>query len=477
MEKMLKQVGKLKFLFFGGVFLGVFMSLTNCQATPKMVVYKPRTIDTVLDNPYMGWAPSATGHPRKNGYYSLPHRLVYMNLYWSDLEPEKGKYEFKELEKINQFDYWTRERNKFILRLVLDTPRKDNPRLDIPGWLYEAINGDGTWYENPYGKGFSPNYANPVLIDYHRKLIRTLAERYNNDPRIAFIELGSLGHWGEWHTKTNDPRTPFPGAEIADQYVEPYLEYFSNKYLMVRRPTVIAKKHHFGLYNDMFGEGADTVDGLVRWFNQGYKLWLTGEIMPAMPDFWKDAPSGGEFAPSKSFKFLSDAEIDQTVEQAKLTHLSWLGPNCPVDSVKLDDDVRLNVDRFLNRIGYRLALQGEVHQKKVQAGGNFPVTLKWINRGVAPFYFDWKIELSLIDETGNLITKMPTQVGIRKIMPGVLNQNLSVRIPKDVAPENYRLGLAIIDPETNEPGIELAIEGKREDGRYTLGKVTVIAKK
>ncbi len=92
-----------------------------------------------------------------------------------------------------------------IIRLVLDYPNKENS-MQIPKWLYNEIGGDGTWYDISYGKGFSPNYENKTLIYYHEKLIKALGERYNSSSEIAFIELGSIGHWGEWHTYEDDKK-------------------------------------------------------------------------------------------------------------------------------------------------------------------------------------------------------------------------------------------------------------------------------
>jgi hypothetical protein len=46
-------------------------------------------------------------------------------------------------------------------------------------------------------------------------------------------------------------------------------------------------------------------------------------------------------------------------------------------------------------------------------------------------------------------------------------------IPENLPEGTYNLCIAIIDPETNSPGIDLAITGKRSDGRYSIGNITV----
>ena len=41
----------------------------------------------------------------------------------------------------------------------MDVPGEEK-HMDIPEWLYDKIEGQGTWYDMEYGKGFSPNYQN-----------------------------------------------------------------------------------------------------------------------------------------------------------------------------------------------------------------------------------------------------------------------------------------------------------------------------
>ena len=427
------------------------------------ITFIPKGLDQELSNPYMGWAPPADGAD-----YIQPHRLVYTNLNWAEIEPVEGFFDFEKIEAINKFSYWTRLDIKIILRVVLDKP-KETSQMDIPEWLFRKIQGDGTWYDNEYGKGFSPNYSNPVLISYHKKLLRKMAEHYDHDNRIAFIELGSLGHWGEWHTK--DVRNPFPKAEIADQYVYHYLDNFTNKYLLLRRPMVIAVKNNLGLYNDMFGDRQATIDGFVKWINNGYQFWLTDEMIPGMPEFWKYAPSGGEFAPFSKETFRN-SNIGNLIQQAKLSHVSWLGPNCPINK-RWPWYIQKNINKLLKVIGYRFVLEKEEHRKIVKPGEKLEVMMNWSNKGIAPFYFDWEMELSLADPKGNIIASSRQLGVVPKLLPGNTKHVQTLTIPSVLAPGNYNLCIAIINPETEKPGIALAIKGRRNDGRYNLGMLKV----
>ena len=125
-------------------------------------------------------------------------------------------------------------------------------------------------HDIPYGKGFSPNYDNEILISYHQKLIQELANRYNQSSQIAFIALGSLGHWGEWHTyEEDDFKIPFVSEDNSKRYIEHYTSAFTNKSLLLRTPNSASLTHSFGLFNDVFGSEEDT-EQFLEWIDDGY---------------------------------------------------------------------------------------------------------------------------------------------------------------------------------------------------------------
>ncbi|WP_042461027.1 DUF4832 domain-containing protein [Neobacillus dielmonensis] len=451
------------------VIILVVLILSAYLRREKEVVFKPENTDiSAVVNPYMGFAPPADGGP-----YSQPHTLVYANFTWRDLEPEKGHYDFEGIEKKYKLDYWRKHNVKLIFRVVMDTPG-DEKHKDIPDWLYKEINQDGTWYDHQWGKGFSPNYSNKKLIAYHKKLIEKLAERYNADPEIAFIEIGSIGHWAEFHTLQQDGiYIPFPKLPVVETYVNHYLSSFDNKVLLMRRPHQIAINNKLGLFNDMFGKKEDTVDEFWKWVTKGYTFWLTKEKFPAMPDYWENAPTGGEFAPTDNWNdYFSGSTFSSTMDQLELTHVSWLGPSSPADYPK-SGPLNGNLHQFLSKIGYHFKLDKVTHQEKVSTGDSLDIEMVWKNSGVAPFYFPWPLELSLTDVKGKIVYKENTNIDIRKWLPGKNSAQATITIPSSLDGGDYHLCAAIINPETQKPGIQLEMSGIRSDGRYDIGKIKI----
>ncbi|MDD3169172.1 MAG: DUF4832 domain-containing protein, partial [Eubacteriales bacterium] len=430
------------------------------------VPYYPVERSDPLNNPYMGWAPSAEGGP-----YHQPHSLVYINTTWRELEPVKGAYDFDLFEDKYQLKYWESKGVHIILRLNMDFPSEEN-HMDIPDWLYEEINGDGMWYDLDYGKGFSPNYSNSKLISYHKDLIKSLSDRYNKNDLIPIIALGSIGHWGEWHTKqdANYP-IPFPPVEISNQYVEHYLRFFQNKYLVMRRPFEIARENKMGLYNDSFGHMEQTYDYFLDYSKNGYYDYLANINQPAMPDYWKYAPSGGEVANPPGIGCFDNENINDLLDQIKKCHTSWLGPSCPAYQ-PMDTELQHNFDSALNTMGYRFVLDYVKHAPRIQAGKPLSIKMVWENKGSAPFYYPWPLELSLADLNGNIVFQTVVSEDIRNWLPGKHEVTASIDIPS-LEKGRYQLCAAIVDPNNKKPSINLSINHKRSDGRYALDYIFV----
>ena len=159
-----------------------------------------------LVNPLMGYAPWAQSTKVENT------SLVYIGLTWREIEPEPGVYDWEAFEEEYSIAHWRQQNKRYVFRLMCDEPSEES-HMDIPDWLYEAT-GDGDWYDISYGKGYAPNYANETFQQCHARLVKALADYFRQDNRVAFIELGSIGHWGEWHVKSDSEITPLPSVNV-----------------------------------------------------------------------------------------------------------------------------------------------------------------------------------------------------------------------------------------------------------------------
>ncbi len=408
-----------------------------------------------LVNPYIGSAAWASDTSERE----QPFTLVYADLTWAEFEPRQGKYDFKAFEERNNLAYWREQGVHVIFRFVLDMPN-DEPHRDIPDWLYEKT-GDGEDYDNSYGYGYSPNYANPVLIKAHAKAIAALGRKYGNNRLFAYVQLGSLGHWGEWHIRSNLPA--MPPEDIRDQYVMPYLKAFPRAKIMMRRPFAIAAKEGLGLFNDTAGAEEPTREWL-DWIDHGGEYSQTGEpnALVAMPDGWKTAPIGGELnTRMEKEDMLSEDGLPMTLELMELSHTSWMGPGSFVN-IKRGGPEQDALGELNRVIGYRLRVSDS--QVQIAPSGKVTLTLTWQNDGIAPFYFDW-VPAVRIKGPGRRDVTRALKMDLINVLPGEPVTASVSFTPARSRTETWTAYAGILNPSTNEPGVMLAMD-TQSDGLW-----------
>ena len=398
--------------------------------------------EDVLINPLMGnvrWAEDLSPQ-------SQPATLVYANLTWAELEPEEGRYAFEEMEERLHFREWRDQGCHMILRFVMDIPT-GKPHRDIPDWLAERISGSS--YSTAYGKGWCPDYESPSLIAAHRNILKALGDRYDQDPFVSFVEIGSLGHWGEWHV--HDDAGSMPSADTWNLYIHHYLSAFSETHLMMRRPFQVNSTHPLGLYNDAAGDFSATLTWLDWIENGGDYEGRKNELTP-MPEAWKTAPIGGELTTSVSPEtLLLDGEAQAAL--FRLCHVSWIGPNSFTGVT--DHHAQYYLNAILKSIGYRLRVS-----RSTFTGHTFSFTI--VNDGIAPFYYPWPVVLC-VSGTDNQQHLIQTGLDLRNVLPdsSILVECL---LPEDV----QQVAIGILDPMTNQPAVKLAMETPEENGWHIL---------
>ena len=415
------------------------------------------TTEEVFGNPLMGYAPCAWLEEVKEDI-----SLLYMDITWAELEPEEGQYNWEGIEKENQLERWRKEGKHIVLRFVCDIPGNEM-HMDIPEWLYEKTGYAGAWYDTALGKGFAPDYNNETLLTYHTKAVKALGEHFGQDSLISFVELGSLGHWGEWHVDYSSGIRRLPKESVRDEYVSAWVDAFPNAMLLMRRPFSHAAKYGTGLYNDMTGDASETAAWL-REIENGGDLSQTDEknALSSMPDFWKTAPVGGEFTSSTSMEEMLETNLSQTVELIRESHVTFLGPNIAVSKYPE------GYETILKNMGYRLWISEAVLSHWF---GGTKLELTWENDGVAPFYKDWPVRVLVTDEEGNTVEEKEVKMELSSILPGETIKTelyLDTKKLSELAGKQYHVSVGIVDPMTEKANVRLAMTGKYEDGENFL---------
>lgn len=410
----------------------------------------------VFGNPLMGYAEQA-----EEEEIGDETNLVYIDITWREWEPEMDQYDIEGVMKTNQIDRWKAEGKHAVLRFICDLP-SEVWHMDIPDWLYKTSGNAGIYYQTGYGFGYSPDYSNAYIQQRHAAAVRALGVAFGQDTFISYIEMGSLGHWGEWHVNFERGIPRLPNEEIRDAYVTPWQEAFPNAKILMRRPFTIAASQGFGLYNDIIGNAAGTKEWL-NWIQVGGNYDQTIDIadtLKPMPEFWKTAPSGGELTSSISMESMMTEKLTDVLLQLKDSHTTFIGPNIAPPEYANASNAILGV------IGYKLyIMQAEL----VQKNGNLSLTTVWTNNGIAPIYWNWPIYIYVKDEDGSIIGKTPVDIRLSRLLPGdKLTNSTHIDIPQDIDASACSYWIGIEDPMTMKPSVYFNMNTEQADGMARL---------
>lgn len=446
--------------------------------------------DAQFVNPLIGYMQNAE---RSKPYTETS--LVYIDLTWRELEPERGQFDWAAIAESNHLSRWRAEGKHAVLRFVCDLPRKEAHR-DIPDWLYAAT-GDGMDYDIDYRRGYCPNYANAVFREEHHRALREIGRYFTENwgAFVSYVELGSLGHWGEWHVKYADGLPYLPKTEIRKEYVDAYTEAFPNARLLSRR-SFQEMPAGTGIYNDVTGNVPET-ERLLRELSEGADFGSAqeeGAIKP-LSEIWNSAPVGGEYTSNLSMEDMLNRDFRSTLKLIEDSHPSFLGPKIPDMRAAADDDDRklsetalLNARKIQGMLGYRyrvteIGISDAATEDGVwttlyklltgqmgtpQTYKSVRVTLR--NDGLAPMYFDWPVKLYLM-KTGDRTQCTTYPLGGLQLtkIPENAEASAEVLIPADeLDAEHTQLYIGIEDPETGKPSVQLAMDVPSLDGMYLL---------
>lgn len=413
-------------------------------------------IDDVLPNPYKGFVPWIGS---SNPVYDV--KLQVATFGWADIEPREGFYNWGRLEQNWGNIAVTGKRVGF--RIAAEIP--GSGKNDTPQWLI-----DKGVAMRPYSidghDGLAPDWDNPDFLEAHHNFIIALGSRYDQDPRVAWIDIGSYGFWGEWHVWLNEDLAATQTTKQA--ILEDYFEAFSWK------PKVIAFDDDFatkyvtdrggGIRNDCLG-----TEDANNWY-----LTSLNRIDPNLNDrVWRTAIITGEFCGAEWGAIEgTTSRFDLNFEFIQRTHWSFIG-SAGGAIIPQSDAHRENLDLLHKTLGYRFVLKRVDHSARIQGGEKLSIAIEVENKGIAPFYFNWPLIMYFIDADGITVFETELDIDIRQWLPGVHIENVTVTIPDHLAAQAYDVRLAIPDPDYDLPGILFANTGSDEEGRYLVSRLIV----
>ena len=180
-----------------------------------------------------------------------------------------------------------------------------------------------TFSPNPGGDGptWYADWSHPGLRDFTLRFYADFADRYDRDPRLAFLEVG-FGHWSEYHISGTPVRLGqnFPSPEFQAQLMRlldgklketPWcvsIDAAQKKYANLAHDPALSALG-FGLFDDSFmHKEHDLAQG--NGYNE--RCWRAFGT-----DRWRRAPCGGEIS------YYSSRDQHQFLDPKGLYGVTW----------------------------------------------------------------------------------------------------------------------------------------------------------
>lgn len=429
----------------------------NAYIESRTLRFYPEYSNAIERSPRMGLAPWAENKETK----SLNTSLVYVELKWSDWEPEEGVYNVEYVYDHFNLNFYKADKRQVVFRFICDEPTPQK-HIDIPDWLYKLTGGDGDYYHNSYGYGYSPNYKNKDIINCHTRAIRALGKIFGHDSFFTYVELGSLGHWGEWHTDYEHGVSHMPSFKTRKQYINPYIKAFPKAQFLIRYPLIDAKEYGFGLYNDLTGDYNETMYWLEQmnggtWEMTGLKEQLNDKTI------WETRPIGGEFTSMESDRKLMVEKFSTTLEAIKMTHQSFIGPKIIIDEGT--GHYNDSMEKILRTIGYRFTVTDA--SVNLYDSDKVDINVSLTNKGIAPVYQDYYLNIELYDSYNNKVWAKKTDYNLNKLLPKE-SKTITSKINRDALDDDETYSLRVfISDKKNKNRLPMALKNIVKNSEYT----------
>jgi len=452
--------------------------LTSFSALPvrpqETMTVRPKVIDGVLINPGIGFMTFQrfNGDKLNEGTkwtegYPIVHQefdgnlenenhpmtsLAYFRVYWKFIEPAEDEYRWDLIDKT--LETAAARGQTLLLRIAPYGTGADN---DVPDWYRQMVgNEEGLpekWRTDP---------EDPRYVEHFCDMVQDLGARYDGHPVLESVDLSIVGAWGE-------------GAG-SEQLTQKTREALVNSYLEAFKKTLLVmlltdeKTNRYGLSKRDVGWRVDCLGdmgGFSKTWCHMCDYYPQAIINFGMQDAWKKAPVTLEVCWVMQHWKDQGWDIDYIIDQSLKWHISsFNGKSSPVPQ-----GWQPQVDRWLKRMGYRFALRKFTYPSAVKPGGELRFTSWWENQGVAPCYRPFRLAFRLKKGQSNAV--LVTGADLRSWLPGDNLYDDAVTVPKDLGEGEYELVIGILDERIDEPKVRLAIEGRRPDGWYSLGKISV----
>lgn len=444
--------------------------------------------EKVCENPYKGWelhyfdnSLDKYGIRLQSSDFLMDFpglKVVYLRLAWSFLEPEEGQLNWTIIDTV--IKPWTEKGYDISFRISC----KETNELTYatPEWVKKA-GAKGKMVSRGENKQWAPDYGDSIFLEKLENFHKAFAQRYDSKPWIAYVDIGSIGEWGEGHTAYSG-WYDVP-VDVVKKHIDIFKKYYKNSTLIISDDFIAHRqkddgtddeileyilKNGIGFRDDSFG---------VQWnINRGfgYSTITNPELFDLV---WDKIPVVLESDHYGSITKSQMSDYEKRFELAiRETHATYISfHHWPREWLQKNQEL---AKKLANICGYwyfpKYATLPDTLRKS--SGKNY-LKMTWENHGVAPAYHKYFPKIKLTNKSsGESFYLDLTESDNQNWMPErIKGEQYNLNLPKQITPYIYDISIGLFDVSPEEEiSIELALNNQRRDlqGFYKIGEIFII---
>jgi hypothetical protein len=405
---------------------------------------------------------------------------LYLRLAWSFLEPREGEYDWSRIDEVVAryvplgYGIAFRVTSKETGRAPgVVGHERDDVQYATPVWVRDA--GAAGVVSEAWGvRSFTPDWDDPVYLARLDRFVRAFAARYDGQPWVRYVDVGSIGEWGEGHTSFST-KVP-PTVDEVKANVDLWARHFRKTQLVATDDLLYYGKLEGevqALYDHAVGRGLTVRDDspLVGWYMDNHlKTWTVSHpwfydpLYRARPivfelEHYRAVKEDGNWRGRNGSEVIPKHGVsgrDVMRKAVETLHATYVGFHGYAEEW-LAENPELTAE-LANRCGYWYFPVRLRVPRALSAGAN-RVRIAWRNEGVAPAYRPFRIAFRLARPGGGRAVDLPP-----------LDSGNRRWLPKQEVEEEYELAL----PPSVEGGeyllqVKLFLEDERGREPVALG--------
>jgi hypothetical protein len=478
--------------------LATALTAAGAPGPTDRVVVKPGETGEALINPGMGW----TLHFYSNYIENYGSKLepsdtlddwpglsvIFLRVPWAYLEPAEGEFNWSLLDTPAQ--RWIAKGKKIALSV---SSTESWWRHATPRWV-QAAGAKGVEFE--FGKGvkeggplWEPDYLDPVFLEKLEHFLAALAKRYDGNPNVAFITVGSFGMWGEGHTVFSSKLSDEQTLTAVKRHIDLYTKAFKSTQLCISDDVVGATRpgERFPATYYALSKNVTLRDDSILVSQK--RPWFHAEMAQA---FWPKMPVILEHEHYGGVKAQGKWDGNTLLDAIEAYHASYMSIHWwPREELQALGD---SVARINRRLGYRVQLREAAWPAEVPLGEPFVVETAWANAGVAPYHQGGFWAMTLKDARGGIVSVQvdeafdlknlkvapPNEAPVERLRSRfVVARQFSEKLGTHAPPTKAGIYDVFVSVGSRDgtPGIALPLAGHDSQRRYRLGQISLTVRK